>query len=95
MQNPIGSEFNYETMRMEITNFAEVIFNPAAQVKFVHTVAAGYTTGSAFVLGIGAYYMLKGRDIPLPNAPLPLPQDRSGGVAVGDRARRRKWLYRR
>lgn len=62
MQNPIGSEFNYETMRMEITNFAEVIFNPAAQVKFVHTVAAGYTTASAFVLGISAYYMLKGRD---------------------------------
>jgi cytochrome d ubiquinol oxidase subunit I len=28
----------------------------------VHTVAAGYTTASAFVLGISAYYMLKGRD---------------------------------
>jgi len=62
MQNPVGSEFNYETMRMEITSFADLIFNPAAQVKFVHTVAAGYTTASAFVLGISAYYMLKGRD---------------------------------
>lgn len=62
MQNPVGSEFNYETMRMEVTSFAELIFNPAAQVKFVHTVAAGYTTASAFVLGISAYYMLKGRD---------------------------------
>ncbi|MGR9116639.1 MAG: cytochrome ubiquinol oxidase subunit I [Gammaproteobacteria bacterium] len=62
MQNPVGSEFNYETMRMEISSFADLIFNPAAQVKFVHTVAAGYTTASAFVLGISAYYMLKGRD---------------------------------
>ncbi|MGR8933013.1 MAG: cytochrome ubiquinol oxidase subunit I [Gammaproteobacteria bacterium] len=62
MQNPVGSEFNYETMRMEVSDFADVIFNPAAQVKFVHTVAAGYTTASAFVLGISAYYMLKGRD---------------------------------
>lgn len=62
MQNPVGSEFNYETMRMEVTNFGAIIFNPAAQVKFVHTVAAGYTTASAFVLGISAYYMLKGRD---------------------------------
>ena len=62
MQNPIGSEFNYETMRMEISSFADLVFNPAAQVKFVHTVAAGYTTASAFVLGISAYYMLKGRD---------------------------------
>ena len=62
MQNPVGAEFNYETMRMEVTSFGELIFNPAAQVKFVHTAAAGYTTASAFVLGISAYYMLKGRD---------------------------------
>jgi len=62
MQNPVGAEFNYETMRMEVTSFGALIFNPAAQVKFVHTVAAGYTTASAFVLGISAYYMLKGRD---------------------------------
>ncbi|WP_349432162.1 cytochrome ubiquinol oxidase subunit I [Methylomarinum sp. Ch1-1] len=62
MQNPIGAEFNYETMRMEVESFGDLIFNPAAQVKFVHTVAAGYTTASAFVLGISAWYMLKGRD---------------------------------
>ncbi len=62
MQNPVGAEFNYETMRMEISSFGDLLFNPAAQVKFVHTVAAGYTTASVFVLGISAYYMLKGRD---------------------------------
>jgi len=62
MQNPVGAEFNYETMRMEISSFGDLLFNPAAQVKFVHTVAAGYTTASAFVLGISAYYMLNGRD---------------------------------
>ena len=63
MQNPVGAAFNYETMRMEVTSFGDIIFNPAAQVKFVHTVAAGYTTASAFVIGISAYYMLKGRDV--------------------------------
>lgn len=62
MQYPVGAEFNYETMRMEVTSFAEVIFNPAAQVKFVHTVAGGYCTGAMFVLGISAYYLLKRRD---------------------------------
>jgi cytochrome d ubiquinol oxidase subunit I len=31
MQNPIGSEFNLDTMRMEITDFSAVIFNPVAQ----------------------------------------------------------------
>ncbi len=62
MQNPIGAEFNYETMRMEVSSFSEVIFNPVAQVKFVHTVAAGYCTGAMFVLGISSYYLLNRRD---------------------------------
>ncbi len=64
MQFPAGAEFNFETMRMEMVSFGELIFNPVAQVKFVHTVAAGYTTGAMFVLGISSYYLLKGRDIP-------------------------------
>ena len=64
MQNPVGADFNFETMRMEMTNFGALLFNPVAQVKFVHTVAAGYVTGSMFVLGISAYYILKGRDLP-------------------------------
>ena len=62
MQHPVGSEFNYETMRMEVTSFAQLLFNPVAQVKFVHTVAAGYTTAATFVLGISAWFLLKGRD---------------------------------
>ena len=63
MQHPVGAHFNYETMRMELSSLADLFFNPVAQVKFVHTVAAGYVTGSMFVLGISAYYMLKGRDL--------------------------------
>ncbi|WP_369856971.1 cytochrome ubiquinol oxidase subunit I [Candidatus Thalassolituus haligoni] len=64
MQNPVGAEFNYNTMRMEMTSFADVIFNPVAQVKFVHTVSAGYVTGAMFVLGVSSYYLLKKRDLP-------------------------------
>ncbi|GAA5188934.1 cytochrome ubiquinol oxidase subunit I [Ferrimonas gelatinilytica] len=64
MQNPIGSEFNFETMRMEMASFADLIFNPVAQVKFVHTVAAGYVTGAVFVLAISSYFLLKKRDLP-------------------------------
>ncbi|PWQ96542.1 cytochrome ubiquinol oxidase subunit I [Leucothrix pacifica] len=63
MQNPVGAEFNIDTMRMEMTSFAEVLFNPVAQVKFIHTVSAGYVAGSMFVLSISAWYLLKGRDI--------------------------------
>jgi cytochrome d ubiquinol oxidase subunit I len=64
MNNPVGAEFNFETMRMELVSISDVIFNPVAQVKFVHTVAAGYVTASMFVLGISAFYLLKARDIP-------------------------------
>jgi cytochrome d ubiquinol oxidase subunit I len=75
MQHPVGSEFSFETMRMEMTSFSEVLFNPVAQVKFVHTVAAGYVTAAMFVAGISAYYMLKGRDLAFAK--------RSFSVAVG------------
>ncbi|HYH22669.1 MAG TPA: cytochrome ubiquinol oxidase subunit I [Azospirillum sp.] len=63
MQNPVGSEFSAETMRMEMSSFTEVLFNPVAQVKFVHTVAAGYVTAAMFVMGVSAWYLLKGRDM--------------------------------
>lgn len=62
MQDPVGSAFNYQTMRMEMTDFWTVLFNPTAQAKFVHTLSAGYVTGSMFVLSISAWYLLKGRD---------------------------------
>jgi cytochrome d ubiquinol oxidase subunit I len=75
MQNPVGAEFSYETMRMEMQSFTELLFNPVAQVKFVHTVAAGYVTAAMFVAGISAWYMLKGRDLAFAK--------RSFSVAVG------------
>ncbi|MEO6354659.1 MAG: cytochrome ubiquinol oxidase subunit I [Burkholderiaceae bacterium] len=62
MNNPVGAEFNFETMRMELVSLTEVFLNPVAQVKFVHTVAAGYVTASMFVLGISAFYLLRARD---------------------------------
>ncbi|MFI4970431.1 MAG: cytochrome ubiquinol oxidase subunit I, partial [Lysobacterales bacterium] len=63
MQNPVGSEFNLDTMRMEVTDFSAVIFNPVAQSKFVHTVSAGYVLGAMFVLSISAWFLLQGRNV--------------------------------
>jgi cytochrome d ubiquinol oxidase subunit I len=65
MQHPVGAEFNPDTMRMEMTSFFDVLFNEVAQAKFVHTVSAGYVTASCFVLGVSAWYLLKGRHIEL------------------------------
>ncbi len=63
MQNPVGAAFSPDTMRMEMVNFADVLLNPVAQAKFIHTVSAGYTTACMFVLGISSWYILKGRDL--------------------------------
>jgi cytochrome d ubiquinol oxidase subunit I len=63
MQNPVGARFNPDTMRMEVSDFRAVVFNPVAQAKFVHTVSAGYTIAAVFVLGISAFYLLKGRHV--------------------------------
>ena len=65
MQHPAGSQFNPDTMRMEVTDFFAVLFNPVAQSKFVHTVSAGYVTGAMFVLSISAFYLIRGRHLEL------------------------------
>ncbi|HEX7716830.1 MAG TPA: cytochrome ubiquinol oxidase subunit I, partial [Marmoricola sp.] len=51
MQNPVGYEFNAETGRAEMNDFAAVLFNKVQMVTFPHTVLAAYMTGAAFVAG--------------------------------------------
>ncbi|HVZ15272.1 MAG TPA: cytochrome ubiquinol oxidase subunit I, partial [Bauldia sp.] len=65
MQHPTGAHFNPDTMRMEVSDFGAVLFNPVAQDKFVHTVSAGYVTGSVFVLAISALFLIRGRYVEL------------------------------
>jgi cytochrome d ubiquinol oxidase subunit I len=61
MQHPTGAVFNPDTMRMELTSFWDLLFNSVGQAKFVHTVGAGYVTGSIFVAAIASYYLLTNR----------------------------------
>ncbi len=63
MQHPVGMHFNPDTARNEMENFWEVIFNPNAVSKFLHTVSSGYVLASLFVMGISAWYLLKGREV--------------------------------
>ncbi len=62
MQNPVGAYFDYKTMRMEVESFYDILFNPVAQAKFVHTISAGYVTGAMFVLSVSAYFLLRDRN---------------------------------
>src|SRR5579885_2291470 len=63
MQHPVGARFNPDTMRMEVTDFPSIVLNTVAQEKFVHTVSAGYVTGSIFVAAVSAIYLLRRRHI--------------------------------
>jgi cytochrome d ubiquinol oxidase subunit I len=63
MQVPAGGHFVWETMRMETTSLGALFLNQMAQVGFVHTILAGYTTAAVFVIGISAFYLLRGKDV--------------------------------
>jgi len=63
MQNPVGMLFNPETARFEMHNFAEVVFNPVAVSKFVHTSSSGFLFASLFVLTISSWFLIKGRHL--------------------------------
>jgi cytochrome d ubiquinol oxidase subunit I len=42
----------------------EIIFNPSFPYRLVHTVIAAYLTTALVVGGVGAWHLLKGRDMP-------------------------------
>ena len=63
MQAPYGAKLVASKSRAELTNFADVVFNPIAQTKFIHTITAGYITAAVFVLAISAYHLLKGNKV--------------------------------
>ena len=61
MQHPVGMEFNPDTVRNEMVDFAAVAFNSGAVVKFCHTVSSSWVLGCVFVVGISCWYLLRGR----------------------------------
>ncbi|EDP5928248.1 cytochrome ubiquinol oxidase subunit I [Campylobacter jejuni] len=63
MQYPVGMSFNPDTARNEMQSFFEVALSPVAISKFLHTIGSGYVISALFVMGISAWFMLKGRYI--------------------------------
>lgn len=62
MQYPVGTTFNIETSRCEMTSFWDVLFSPVAMTKFPHTVTSGFVLASVFVAAISAWFLLKNRE---------------------------------
>ena len=62
MQNPVGCEFNPDTMRTEMVDFFAVAFSPFAVGKFFHTVISSWIIGAVFCVAVCAWYLLKKRE---------------------------------
>ena len=63
MQYPAGMHFNPDTVRNEMGNFWDVLFSPVAINKFLHTISSSFLLASVFVIGVSAWYLLKGRHV--------------------------------
>jgi cytochrome d ubiquinol oxidase subunit I len=59
MQTPAGYEI--VNGRAVLTDFVEAAVNHSTVVRYVHTLLAGWITGSLFAAGIGAWYLIKNK----------------------------------
>ena len=65
MQNPVGCEFNPDTMRNEMVDFLAVAFSPFAVGKFCHTVISSWIIGAVFVVAVSSWFLMKHRHVRL------------------------------
>lgn len=62
MQHPVG--YVIRNGRAELTDFWAVVTQPYAILMFLHVVAAAYILSGFFVMGVSAYHLLRGRNVP-------------------------------
>ncbi|MFG2195617.1 cytochrome ubiquinol oxidase subunit I [Streptomyces sp. NPDC048639] len=65
MQHPVGWRFNKEAGRAELTDFWQVITQNTTLVVVFHTLTAAFLAGGAFMVGIAAYHLMRGKHIPV------------------------------
>ena len=61
MEYPVGTEFNIDMARNEMSSFWDVALSPFALNMFVHSVTSGFVTGAAFVMAVSGWYLLRRR----------------------------------
>lgn len=64
MQTPAGFTTNEVGQYVVDGGWWDVVFNPSFPYRLVHTVIAAYLTTALVVGGVGAWHLLKGRDLP-------------------------------
>jgi cytochrome d ubiquinol oxidase subunit I len=63
MQHPVGTAFNPDTARNEMTSFWDVALSNVAVNKFLHTVTSSFLLASIFVIGVSAWFLLRRREV--------------------------------
>jgi cytochrome bd ubiquinol oxidase subunit I len=62
MQHPVG--YVIRNGRAELDDFWAVVTQPYAVLMFLHVISAAYILAGFFVMGISAYHMLRGKNVP-------------------------------
>ncbi|MET8158317.1 cytochrome ubiquinol oxidase subunit I [Sphaerisporangium sp. NPDC005289] len=65
MQHPVGYRLNPVSGRAELTDIWAVLTNPTTLVTFPHVIFGAFVTAGAFVAGVSAWQLSRGRDVPL------------------------------
>ncbi|TVR30244.1 MAG: cytochrome ubiquinol oxidase subunit I, partial [Nitriliruptor sp.] len=63
MQSPVGFTIDPVTGQARLDDFVAVLTNPYLAGQFSHTIFSAWTTGAFVVLGVSAWYLLRGRDV--------------------------------
>ena len=64
MQTPAGFKIVTDAngvQKAQLVDFFQAVFNPSTLLRFFHTVTACWVVGSFFLMGICAWYILRGR----------------------------------
>ncbi len=64
MQTPAGFKIVTDSsgaQKAQMTDFFQAMFNPSTLPRFFHTVTACYVVGAFFLMGVCAWYVLRGR----------------------------------
>ena len=63
MQHPVGYKFNPETNRVELQNFAELLFQNTAYTTFAHVITSAFLVSGVMLVGVSLLVMTTGRSV--------------------------------
>jgi cytochrome bd ubiquinol oxidase subunit I len=65
MQHPVGYVINHTTGRAEMTSIEAILTNSTLLYAFPHTIGAAMMTAGMIVIGVCAWHIVRGSDVPL------------------------------